>query len=90
MRTSRTRLTLWFTLLPLLACHGPALSNTPVPEDVLVTANRLTENALALPLAWSTVDREALALVALHCKEICFLYVCLVKNTHPCVMLGLS
>ncbi len=71
MQTSRTRLTLWVTLLPLLAYHGPALSNTPVQEDVLVTANRLTENALTMPLAWSTVDREALALVdAIHINEI--------------------
>ena len=71
MQTSRTRAFLWLTLLSLLACHGPALGNTPVPEDVLVTANRLNENALALPLAWSTVDSEALALVdAIHINEI--------------------
>ena len=48
-----------------------AVHGNPVPEDVLVTASRLEENALKMPLSWSRVDRETIDLVdAIHINEI--------------------
>lgn len=43
----------------------------PVEEDILVTASRVQEDALQLPLSWSVVNNEALALVdPVHINEI--------------------
>lgn len=62
-----------FTLLAplsLLACSHLVLGE-PMEEDVLVTATRVQEEALRLPLAWSTVDSETLSLVdPVHINEI--------------------
>jgi outer membrane receptor protein involved in Fe transport len=42
-----------------------------VAEDILVTASRVEEDALKLPLAWSTVSRDTIALVdPVHINEI--------------------
>jgi iron complex outermembrane receptor protein len=54
----------------LLAIALPALTE-PVEEDILVTASRVQEDALKLPLSWSTVNSETLALVdPIHINEI--------------------
>lgn len=43
----------------------------PVEEDILVTASRVQETALTLPMAWSTVNSATLALVdPVHINEI--------------------
>jgi len=42
-----------------------------VPEDVLVTASRVEENALELPLSWTRVDRQTVDFVdPVHINEI--------------------
>lgn len=49
---------------PLTAAQGPAL------EQVLVTASRVPEDGLKLPLAWSSISEEQLALVGhVHINE---------------------
>jgi iron complex outermembrane recepter protein len=49
-----------------LAGHGE-----PVEDDILVTASRVQEDALRLPMSWTTVDSAALALVnPVHINEI--------------------
>jgi outer membrane receptor protein involved in Fe transport len=53
-----------------LALALPGRSD-PVEEDVLVTASRVQEEALKLPLAWSTVNSATLALVdPVHINEV--------------------
>ena len=47
--------------LPFLA---PSAQCERVAEDILITASRAEENALHLPLAWSTINSETLALVS--------------------------
>ena len=55
----------------LLPLSLPAHSEKLVEEQVLVTANRLQEDALRLPLAWSAVDSDALALIdPIHINEV--------------------
>ena len=51
--------------LSLFAC-GIALADDTPEEQVLVTANRLPQQARPLPMAWSQVAREDLALVRPH------------------------
>lgn len=68
------KLSLWqsvsLTFLVLLLASLSARSE-PIEEDILVTASRIPEAALTLPLAWSTVDSAALALVdPVHINEI--------------------
>jgi outer membrane receptor protein involved in Fe transport len=54
--------------LAIVCGHG---HGETVEDDVLVTASRVPEDALRLPLAWSTVDSAALALVnPVHINEI--------------------
>jgi outer membrane receptor protein involved in Fe transport len=49
----------------------PLLAETPVEEQVLVTASRLQEPGQTLPLAWSRVDASDLAITApVHVNEI--------------------
>ncbi|MDG2272684.1 MAG: TonB-dependent receptor [Halioglobus sp.] len=47
-------------------------TQSSAPEDnIIVTASRVEENAMRLPLAWSTVNSEALTLIdAIHINEI--------------------
>ena len=53
-------------LIVSVVVHGK-----PVQEDILVTASRVPEDALKLPLAWSTVDSAELELVdPVHINEI--------------------
>jgi len=56
----------------IVALQAPvALAQGPVEEHVLVTASRLEEDALSLPLAWASVDGDALALTGhVHINEI--------------------
>ena len=57
-------------VLPLLAIPH-LVQGDPVEENILVTASRVTEDALKLPLAWSAVDSETIALVdPVHINEI--------------------
>jgi len=52
-------------ITPLLA------AGDPVTEDVLVTASRVEENALRMPLSWSRIDQKTIDLVdAVHINEI--------------------
>ena len=47
-----------------LALHLPAaLAQVNAPEQVLVTASQVPEDGAKLPLAWSSISEEALALV---------------------------
>jgi iron complex outermembrane receptor protein len=70
MRANRPRLASRLVLLALIASSHLAQAE-PVEEDVLVTASRVQEEALTLPLAWSTIDRETLGLVdAVHINEV--------------------
>ena len=70
MRTKHPRCTARYALLPLLAFSHLVLSD-PVEENILVTASRVQEDALRLPLAWSTVDSETIDLVdPVHISEI--------------------
>lgn len=58
-------------MLALLLAVAHRGYGAPVEDDVLVTASRVPEDALALPLSWTTVDRAALALVnPVHINEI--------------------
>ncbi len=66
--TSRSISTLALASLLAIALPG---RTAPVEEDVLVTASRVQEDALKLPLSWSTVNRETLELVdPVHINEI--------------------
>ena len=57
--------------LSAAALSGAAQAAEPVAETVLVTATRVTEEAARLPLAWSVVDADALALTGhVHINEI--------------------
>ncbi len=57
------------TGLALLLCQAAAAE--PVPEDVLVTASRVSEDARRLPLSWTRVEDSELALVApVHINEV--------------------
>ncbi|CAA0100702.1 Vitamin B12 transporter BtuB [Halioglobus japonicus] len=57
-------------LASLLVCAVPAYA-APVEEDILVTASRVQEDALKMPLSWSTVSEETLSLVdPVHINEI--------------------
>jgi iron complex outermembrane recepter protein len=70
MRDSCPRFPVHLALLSLLAAAGIARGE-PVEEDILVTASRVEEDALQLPLAWSIVNSSALALVdPVHINEI--------------------
>jgi len=54
-----------------LSAMSVAAYSEPVEEDILVTASRVQENALQLPLAWSTISEETLALVdPVHINEV--------------------
>ncbi|MEZ5572505.1 MAG: TonB-dependent receptor [Halioglobus sp.] len=56
--------------LAFTLCSGPATAE-PVEDDILVTANRVQEEALQLPLAWSSVSSATLALVdPVHINEV--------------------
>jgi iron complex outermembrane recepter protein len=53
---------------PVLA---PYAISEPLAEDILITASRVEENALHMPLAWTTINSETLALVSpIHINEI--------------------
>lgn len=70
MSSSHVRPYRQLLVLSLLAASLPGHSE-PVEDDVLVTANRVQEDALRLPLAWTKVDSAALALVnPMHINEI--------------------
>ena len=61
--------------LPLLAIYtsmmNPGYAQELLTEQVLVTASRVPENASRLPLSWSVVDQDALALTGhVHINEI--------------------
>ena len=59
-------LALWSCLVTPALVHG-----AEVEENVLITASRVKEDALQMPLAWTTVDSATLALVdAVHINEI--------------------
>ncbi|MEP1596590.1 MAG: TonB-dependent receptor plug domain-containing protein, partial [Halieaceae bacterium] len=60
-------------LLPaLLAVSAlPLFGAEPLTEQIIVTATRDAESALVLPLAWSSIDDEALELTAaVHVNEV--------------------
>ena len=60
-------------LLPALLAVAalPLYSAELLTEQIIVTANRVQESALTLPLAWSSIDDEALALTGqVHVNEI--------------------
>lgn len=70
MRANTPRMSIPAILLGLLALPPAARAETE-PENVLVTANRLEEDALRLPLSWSTVDDATITLVnPVHINEI--------------------
>ncbi|MBP6699937.1 MAG: TonB-dependent receptor [Halioglobus sp.] len=52
----------WPWLALALLCP-PALAQSPAPEQVLVTATRVPEDGFRLPLAWSSISAEDLALI---------------------------
>ena len=57
-------------ILLLLVISSSVQSNT-LEENILVTASRVEENAMKLPLAWSTVNSETLALIdPIHINEV--------------------
>jgi len=59
------------TALPVLPSSLPAHSGNLIEEQVVVTASRIKEGALRLPLAWSSVDSDALALIdPIHINEV--------------------
>ena len=60
-------------LLPalLVVTTFPLYGAEPLTEQVIVTATRVQENALTLPLAWSSIDDEALTLSGqVHVNEV--------------------
>ena len=60
-------------LLPalLVVTTFPLHGAEPLTEQIIVTATRVQENALTLPLAWSSIDDEALALTGqVHVNEV--------------------
>lgn len=70
LRHNARRLCPRITAICLLAVSLPGHSE-PVEEDILVTASRVQEEALKLPLAWSTVNQETLSLVdPVHINEV--------------------
>ncbi|MCB1690650.1 MAG: TonB-dependent receptor [Halioglobus sp.] len=70
MLARKSRLPSLLAFVCLLAAALPVRAE-PVEEDILVTASRVQEDALELPLAWSTVNAETLALVdPVHINEI--------------------
>tara|TARA_R110002110_G_scaffold66978_1_gene182937 strand:- start:21002 stop:23083 length:2082 start_codon:yes stop_codon:yes gene_type:complete len=59
------------TLIATVIPTAAAIAQTTLQETVLVTANRIEESSLTLPLAWSTVDQEALDLTGLvHINQV--------------------
>jgi outer membrane receptor protein involved in Fe transport len=71
MRASHRLFIAILTAGPVLPSSLPAHSDDLIEEQVLVTANRVPEEALRLPLAWSTVDSDALALIdPIHINEV--------------------
>jgi iron complex outermembrane recepter protein len=57
-------------LLSVVAAAAVA-QGEPAREDILITASRVEENALQLPLAWTTINQATLALVSpVHINEI--------------------
>ena len=57
-------------MLVALITSAPVQSGT-LEENILVTASRVEENAMKLPLAWSTVNSETLALIdPIHINEV--------------------
>jgi iron complex outermembrane receptor protein len=70
MRTKHPRRAARYAVLPLLAISHLVLGD-PVEENILVTASRVQEDALRLPLAWSSVSSETIGLVdPVHINEI--------------------
>ncbi|TGD74708.1 TonB-dependent receptor [Mangrovimicrobium sediminis] len=58
-------------LLLLAGAAGGAAADVDTAEQVLVTASRLPESGSALPLSWSSVDADALALTGhVHINEL--------------------
>lgn len=57
--------------LSCLAISSAAHSNEePVAEEILITASRVVQEARSLPLAWSKIDKDALALTGhVHINE---------------------
>jgi outer membrane receptor protein involved in Fe transport len=52
----------WALLVLVMACSASTAEN-PGPEHVLVTATRVPEDGLKLPLAWSSIGPQELALI---------------------------
>ena len=70
MRASDPLLSINLGLL-LLGIALPAQSQESITETVLVTASRVPEDGLKLPLAWSSVDSDTLALIdPVHINEV--------------------
>jgi outer membrane receptor protein involved in Fe transport len=70
MRTTNPRLMRRFALLCLLSAPIVVQGNAE-PENILVTASRVEEDALRLPLSWSIIDEQTMALVnPVHINEI--------------------
>ena len=70
MRASDPLLSINLGLL-LLGIALPAQSQESITETILVTASRVPEDGLKLPLAWSSVDSDTLALVdPVHINEV--------------------
>jgi len=70
MRASRFRFPICLALLSVVATVT-SVRGDAVEEDILVTASRVPEDALTLPLAWSAINNATLALVSpIHINEI--------------------
>jgi iron complex outermembrane receptor protein len=61
-----------FLLVALsLLVTSPSVQSNTLEEDILVTASRVEENAMKLPLAWSTINSETLQFIdPIHINEI--------------------
>ena len=71
MQGSYRLLSLNFGALLLLCMALPAQSQEHFTETVIVTASRVPEDGLKLPLAWSSVDSDTLSLVdPVHINEV--------------------
>ena len=71
MRTSKAGAARFFSACALVLTTLPGHTEDLIEETVLVTASRIEESAFSLPVAWSVVDEEDLAIVeAVHINEI--------------------
>ena len=71
MPFSNRMLPVILVMLPLLSSSLSVLGEDLIEENILVTASRVQEDAWTLPLAWSTVDSDTLALIdPVHINEV--------------------